>query len=708
MTSASDPLGILGVLVAEKYRIEHLVGQGTHSIVYKAQQTIWKEPVAIKFYRSLEQAPVSMRDALVADFTKEGRLLAMLSSRSAAVVQARDVGTFSTPEGLWIPYMVLEWLEGKPLGAILEEERRQKLPARPLHEVMAMLEPVAIALEVAHMQGIAHRDIKPDNLFVVGDARAVEGMVKVLDFGSAKVMADPAGAALAKTGNTVTALTPRYAAPEHYSRSYGATGPWTDVFALALVMLEVMREGIPVFAEEDVTELAKRSCDLARRPTPRAIGLPVSSAVDAVFAKALAVAPSTRYRSAAAFWGALHQAMFPDAATWTAGLASGVGAPPPSFPRRANPNAPPAGSSNASPLGSERAISASAPTLEAPRSGVRAGSPMLVGGAALTTLLLAGGAFAAWYFLKVPAAPAPGGGEVPIGSAGREAAVSAAITSAATAPRTVCPNGMVMAPGGKFFMGSDDGAFKLWQPAHKVALDTFCVDRTEVTVAAFTICVDAGQCDRPAAAPDYPKGEATSEAAHEKNRAAFSEFCNYGKEGRGSHPVNCVRWDQADGYCSAQGKRLPTEAEWEYAARGSDGRTFPWGEDPGGTAHMNAAGLEFTRWEKAHGLVPSPLMFNADDGFAGTAPVGSFPKGRTKLGADDVIGNVWEWTYDWFATYKPDDVVNPKGAPAGNRKAIRGGGFNGGVHMWLNPAFRYHQLATASSHGIGFRCAADL
>jgi formylglycine-generating enzyme required for sulfatase activity len=123
---------------------------------------------------------------------------------------------------------------------------------------------------------------------------------------------------------------------------------------------------------------------------------------------------------------------------------------------------------------------------------------------------------------------------------------------------------------------------------------------------------------------------------------------------------------------------------------------------------MNAAGMEWTKWEASKGQPASGRMYDADDGFVGTAPVGSFPKGKTKFGAYDVVGNVWEWTADWFQTYKAEEEVNPKGPALGDRKAIRGGAFNGGVQIWLNPAFRYHQLATASSHGIGFRCALTL
>src|SRR6185312_4296362 len=265
-----------------------------------------------------------------------------------------------------------------------------------------------------------------------------------------------------------------------------------------------------------------------------------------------------------------------------------------------------------------------------------------------------------------------------------------------------------LVPGGKFFMGSDEPGFKLWSPAHKVTLDTYCIDITEVTVAAYKACSDVGECKRPPTEPEYPKRDAETEADHVKEVKAYAELCNFGKEGREQHPINCVPWAFADNYCKVKKKRLPTEAEWEFAARGSDGRKFPWGDDAAAVGHMNAAGSEFSKWVIAHGLKQEPRMYNEDDKFVGTAPVGSFPSGKTKYGAQDFVGNVWEWTADLFETYKADEEINPKGARAGEKRAMRGGGFNGGMQLWLNPAFRYFQLETANTPALGFRCAADL
>jgi formylglycine-generating enzyme required for sulfatase activity len=261
--------------------------------------------------------------------------------------------------------------------------------------------------------------------------------------------------------------------------------------------------------------------------------------------------------------------------------------------------------------------------------------------------------------------------------------------------------------GGTFTMGSDDKSFPLWQPAHQVTLDTYCLDVHEVTVGAYRSCVQSGACKEPGTKTSFPKADGQSETEHAKILEATSELCNWGVSGRDDHPVNCVDWFGADAYCQSKGFRLPTEAEWELAARGTDGRKFPWGDDAGDQTYMNAAGIEWRQWHKDKGLpLPSGLMYEKDDGHVGTTPVGRFPRAQTQSGQLDMVGNVWEWTRDWYALYGAEAQTNPKGPATGDRKAIRGGGFNGEYATWVNPAARFHQLATAKVHALGFRCAA--
>ena len=712
--SGQDALGLIGTVVDQKYRVDSVIGEGGFSIVYRAEHIIWKQPVALKCFNALANVPPQMRQELLNGFIQEGKLMTALSSRTAAIVQARDVGSLTSPRtGAQVPFMVLEWLEGRPLDRILYEERERGFPARSIFDVMALLEPVTSALEVVHQQNIAHRDIKPANLFVIGDPRGAGAFVKILDFGIAKVMAEHAQLAtsLAQTGKEITAFTPNYGAPEQFSRSHGATGPWTDVFSLGLIMVEMLRGGIPALQGDDYIQLAVASRDTSVRPTPRAFGVEVSDDVERVFRKVLAVAPHDRYKTAGQFWADLHGAVFPGSPLWspmttggmTAGGYSGStgGTRPPSIDTtgpvsRAQPSAP------TTPLFAPASASAVPPTQSK-------GKWVL---AALGTIAVVGGAAAAVLLLSKNSSKVPSASNSSVVPAASESVEPTA--SVASAPPT-CGPGMVEIPGGKFFMGSDDTSFPRWMPAHKVTLSPYCIGINEVTAGEYKACVDKGDCKRAATVPDYPKSDKITPAQHEKNRAIFSELCNIGennvvKPGREKHPMNCVSWALADLYCQANGGRLPTEAEWEFAARGSDGRKFPWGDDPGSDSkHMNACGKECLAWEQARAVEPkSEAMHEEDDGFPGTAPVGSFPKGVTRFGLNDMVGNVWEWTNDYFAIYQSEEQVDPMGAPAGDKKAIRGGGFNGGYASWVNPAFRYHQLTTASAHGIGFRCAKSL
>jgi formylglycine-generating enzyme required for sulfatase activity len=153
-------------------------------------------------------------------------------------------------------------------------------------------------------------------------------------------------------------------------------------------------------------------------------------------------------------------------------------------------------------------------------------------------------------------------------------AKSVAARFAVPAAASGCPSDMVHVPGGRFSMGSPGVGGDDEHPQHQVTLAGYCIDRIEVTVVAYTRCVASGKCT----------------AAQEPAKAGFDSLCNGTRADRQEHPVNCVDWNQATAYCGWVKKRLPSEAEWEYAARGGDGRMYPWGNDAPSAKRLNACG----------------------------------------------------------------------------------------------------------------------
>ncbi|HTQ06989.1 MAG TPA: bifunctional serine/threonine-protein kinase/formylglycine-generating enzyme family protein [Polyangiaceae bacterium] len=688
--SVRDPLGIVGTLVAEKYRIEKLVGEGGFAVVYRAMHTIWNKPVAIKFFNGLSSAPIDQRSEFQQAFIQEGALLTELSSQTAAIVQARDVGTYTSPDGQWMPFMVLEWLEGFALDELLEREKRQGLAPWTLAEVHALLGQVAAALDVAHGKGVAHRDIKPPNLFVLGTGAAgrdANAPVKVLDFGVAKMMSDNTQlkAALAKTGMGVTSFTPQYGAPEQFSRTYGATGPWTDVFALALVAVEMLAGKIALDGD-DLVQLGFAAGNPERRPTPRALGVALPDAVEAVFLKALAVRPEERFARAGEFWGAFARAL--------AETGAGGRAPTPSVRAITAPTelAPgPLVRPPASITGDGAATTAPRPSEGKSKLGLVIGGVVALGVAAVAAIGLRGGGSGP----STPAA-APVASVAPVVASALPAPSAAASAAAAS-----CPERTAKIPAGQYFQGSDaKDAGANEKPSHNVTLDAFCMDLYETTAKEYKACSDVGKCRRASNEVDWP-------SITPADRKLYSPLCTFGQAGMEDHPINCVSFEMAQTYCKAQGKRLPTEAEWEYATRGPDGRIYPWGDEAPTAKHLNACGTECVAWAQKHGVAFTAL-YPADDGYPTTAPVGKFEAGRSRFGPYDVAGNVWEWVADWYAPYTAAAETNPKGPDTGEKKVIRGGAWNGSYTSWLRPSFRYAQVPTALSYGIGFRCVADL
>jgi eukaryotic-like serine/threonine-protein kinase len=303
-----DPFDWVGATLDGKYQVDAVVGRGGFGVVYRAHHLGFNEKVAVKCLRIPHTLNGTARDQFEQNFLAEGRLLHQLSRSTAGIVQALDVGAVVSPNKTWTPFIVLEWLDGQSLEANFAERRSSGLGGRPLRAAVELLDSAARALALAHEQGIAHRDIKPANLFIadVGGRKTL----KVLDFGIAKVVSESESfsKAFEETGASLQAFTARYGSPEQFSRRYGATGPWSDVFSLALVLVEAV-VGHSALEGVDAAQLFIAAADTTRRPTLRALGVDPGPAVDAVLEVALAVDPKQRYANAGLFWDALLSAL---------------------------------------------------------------------------------------------------------------------------------------------------------------------------------------------------------------------------------------------------------------------------------------------------------------------------------------------------------------------------------------------------------------
>jgi formylglycine-generating enzyme required for sulfatase activity len=215
-----------------------------------------------------------------------------------------------------------------------------------------------------------------------------------------------------------------------------------------------------------------------------------------------------------------------------------------------------------------------------------------------------------------------------------------------------CPTGFAAVPSGDFVMGSEPGDGDTdEEPAHEETVHAFCMQRTETTSAEYEACVEAGRC----------------------RAAGTSEHCTFRDKTKRDHPINCVKWGDADAYCAWIGGRLPTEAEWEYAARGKDGRAYPWGRP---------APSDRACWLRS----------------AGTCAVGSIAAGASPFGLLDMAGNVWEWTSTPYCPYTRADCGS-------DRRVDRGGGWSTDDARRLRTSFRASGSMEDQGDFLGFRCA---
>ncbi|RMG07119.1 MAG: formylglycine-generating enzyme family protein [Planctomycetota bacterium] len=247
---------------------------------------------------------------------------------------------------------------------------------------------------------------------------------------------------------------------------------------------------------------------------------------------------------------------------------------------------------------------------------------------------------------------------------------------------------------GPFVMGSEGsraGGQDCERPRHERSLERpVDIDRTEVTNAAYArfLASPAAKNHRLCHSEEPPDKDHTPGRPDERELAWGAVREPFDPVGRADHPVVCVDWFDAYAFAAWAGRRLPSEAEWERAARGRDGRTYPWGEAPpvdGGAARAN--------------------LLDPADGVAMTAPVGSFPTGAAPCGALDLSGNVWEWTADAFYAYEgaPEDTPED-----GSLYVLRGGGWNSPSPFLLRGAMRAAKPRTFRSAAVGFRTVRDV
>jgi formylglycine-generating enzyme len=260
--------------------------------------------------------------------------------------------------------------------------------------------------------------------------------------------------------------------------------------------------------------------------------------------------------------------------------------------------------------------------------------------------------------------------------------------------------GMVLIAGGSFLMGTDEG-FPFEGPAHEVSLKPFWMDTHEVTVAEFARFIAAtgyqteAEKDGWSSAFDAEAGEWRKLSA-----ADWHHPDGLARESAAQEPVTQISWNDAVAYAAWAGKRLPTEAEWEYAARGGLAeKRYAWGDDlkPGGKYLANWWQGEF------------PRRNTAEDGYAGRAAVGRFPPNG--YGLYDMTGNVWEWCSDWFGKsyYHTAPGDNPQGPATGKQRVIRGGSWTCSENycQGFRVAARSHADSDTGLNNLGFRCVQD-
>ena len=656
-------MGLLpGQVLVNRYRIVKLVGQGGFGAVYRAWDTTLHVPVAVK--ENLDTSPEAQRQ-----FEGEALLLAPLHHTNLPRVT----------DHFFIPgqgqYLVMDFVEGRNLEEILKERGHVLDEA----EALPWIGQVCDALDYLHRQTppVIHRDIKPQNIIIDADGRAM-----LVDFGISKVY-DPS----LVTTVGARAVTPGYSPPEQYG--IGKTDARSDVYALGATLYTILTGAAP--PESIGLMTGAETLTPIRQTNPR-----VSLRTEAAITAAMALAASQRLSGV----GVLRDA-----------LAGKAMAPLPAVGR-------PVVLSEAS---ERRAAWVWMPAVVglAVVAIIAVGAFLLLrdrDGGAAGGVVEATATTAATHTAEATATTQPAATvEVVVATKTAEPVASATQPPPPANSPTPIPlpvagatrvaadpssdeNTSIYVPAGSFRMGSEDGNNDE-RPIHEVALDDFWLDQTEVSNARFAAFVADASYQTTAEAQgwgylfDGGNWDVVSGADWRHPQGPGSSI-----DGLDDHPVVLVNRADAAAFCEWAGGRLPTEAEWEYAARGPDNRLWAWGDEflPDRVNYCD------------HDCSASWVDLDVDDGYTYTAPIGSYPDGASWVGALNMTGNVWEWVSDWYAAdyYHASPTRNPSGPDSGELGLLRGG-------SWVFEPRRLRATDRNSTNpnnainDFGIRCAYD-
>ena len=586
-------------------------------------------------------------------FEREAKSLAKLSHPS--IVKVYDYGEHDDS-----PYLVMEYLPGGTL---------KKFLGKPIswQDAVRLILPVARGIAYAHQRGVLHRDIKPANILITES-----GEPMLSDFGIAKLF--EADQTTALTGSGMAIGTPDYMAPEQWT---GTTSVQSDLYSLGIVLYEMVAGRKPYIADTPAAILLKQATEPL--PSPCQFAADVPEALELILIKTLAKEPEDRYEDLDVFIEALESLHV------SVPLEYGQVEDIPEIPA-ARIEKPVAGD-----VVEPQAAKASLPVKIQPYLGWVMGGVVIIlamwlGSPLMGKLIASPSAATATFTSTVPVTPiepiqtsdvfTPGVTKTEIGSP----------TPADLAVEFKDAKGVTMrlVPAGQFTMGMNvDDAFSVCQimftdctreqfidedPSYILDLEDYYIDQYEVTNVNYKACVDAGGCQPPISMTSGV-GNTTRPDYYENPR-----YDNY--------PVVHVSWDMAQTYCEWRGARLPTEVEWEKAARGTDARIFPWGST----------------------MVDSTFA-NYDLALGDTWMVGSYENGQSPYGIYDLAGNVDEWVADWYAAYPGQGSEASKNFGETYR-VVRGGNWDSN-EVSISTVNRDWRNPSLDGPFTGFRCAKD-